>query len=239
MALAYALRVARQNSAVTVSSLLPSDTIAFVHVPDFNRTRDEWHHSDIYQLFHEPAVEEFLRKPLARFRWTDTASQTLREIEQLAPKDLFLALTSIDAQNPGFLAGFRFRGNRDAVEAIIGKWRAHLVGRNVTAKREKILYHQHEIETTAGPAFTLATVYYGRWFFASSDAAKLKQLLDRGDRRVDRQTALQSDKTYRAAATHMPSDYGALFYLQPKTIVEKIALFRTALGQQIPPNQQG
>ena len=237
LTLAYALRVARQNSAVAVSSLLPPDTIAFVHLPDFNRTRDEWHHSDIYQLFHEPAVEEFLRTPLARFRKIDAASQTVQEIERLAPKDSFFAVTSIDARNPGFVAGFRFRGSRDAAETVVGKWRVYLAKKTSIAKHEKVAYRQHEIELAAGPTFTLATAYDGHWFFAANDVAKIKELLDRADRHADRQTALQSDKTYRTAMAHMPSDYAGLFYLQPKTIVEKLALLRTAMGQKIPPDQ--
>src|SRR5438445_46307 len=72
-------------SSAPVSTLLPRETIFLVYIPDFNRTRDEWYRSDIYQLYREAAVQDFLRPGLAglgKLPKTPTAAQTLREIEQ-------------------------------------------------------------------------------------------------------------------------------------------------------------
>jgi hypothetical protein len=235
----YGVRISQKTSNVAVSALLPRETILFAHVPDFNRTRDQWHHSDIYQLYREPAVQDFLHKPLASLPKRDATAQALQEIEQLDPKDAFVAITSIDNNNPRFAGGFRFRGSQDAAEAIVGKWRAKLLEKKPTAKREKIAYQQHQIETIAAAPFTLATAYDGHWFFASSGVAELKALLDRADRRSkDRQGALDGDESYRAAAAHMPSSYAALIYLQPKIFATKLASLRAAIGQQITPDQR-
>src|SRR5437764_161879 len=63
IAAVYALRRAQQQmSSAAVASLLPKETVAFIHVPDFNQTMEQWHRSDIYQIYHEPAVQEFLHK---------------------------------------------------------------------------------------------------------------------------------------------------------------------------------
>jgi hypothetical protein len=107
----YYWNLSQQISSAPASALLPRETIFLAHMPDFNRTRDEWYRSDIYQLYHEPAVQDFLRKPLGNLPKTDAASRTLREIEQLDPKHAFLALTSMDSNNPRFVGGFRFRGS--------------------------------------------------------------------------------------------------------------------------------
>ena len=235
-AIAYTLHLARKGEAATVASLLPQDTIGFVHVPDFKRTRDQWHRSDIYQLFHEPAVHEFLHKPVSRIRKANAISQILQELEQLAAKDMFLGLTSVEPRNAGFIAGLRFHGSRDAAETITNRWRAKLLGKNM--KLEKVAYREHQIEIGAAPALTLATVYDKRWFFASNDLERLKQLLDRADGRQDRQSPLQSDAAYRAAMAHMPPDYAALVYLQPKTIAEKLAAIAAAFGQPPAADQQ-
>jgi hypothetical protein len=238
IAIWYGVRISENASNVAVSALLPRETIFVAHVPDFNRTRDQWHHSDIYQLYQEPAVQDFLQQPLTKLPKRDATAQTLHEIEQLDPKDAFVALTSIDNNNPRFAGGFRFRGSRDAAEAIVGKWRAKLLEKNPAAKREKLAYQQHQIETIAAVAFTLATAYDGRWFFASSDVTELKALLDRADRRSkDRQDTLDGGESYRAAAAHMPSSYAALFYLQPKAFADKLASLRAAIGQRVTPNQ--
>ncbi len=58
----YAWRISQKTSSRPVSVLLPRETIFLAHLPDFNRTRDQWHHSDLYLLSREPTVEDFLRK---------------------------------------------------------------------------------------------------------------------------------------------------------------------------------
>jgi len=239
LAVWYGVRVSQTTSKAAVSAFLPRETIFFAQMPDFKRTRDQWHHADIYQLCHEAAVQDFLRKALARIPKKNATSEILQEIEQLDPKDAFFALTSIDNNNPIFVAGFRFRESQDEAERVVGKWRAKWLENNPNAKRDKIAYQQHQIETIATALFTLATAYDGHWFFVSSNLTELKELLDRVDRRnKDRQNELGADDSYRAAMAHMPSSYAVLFYLQPKRFSEKITSLRAALSQQIPADQR-
>ncbi len=155
----YVWNLSQKTSSAYVTMLLPRDTIFLAHMPDFNQTRDQWHHSDIYLLYQEPAVQDFLRKPLANFPKGDAASRTLREIEQLHPKNAFVALTSIDNNSPKVVGGFRFQGSQENAERVIGKWRSKLLEKNPVAKREKLQYERHEIELIAATPFTLATAY--------------------------------------------------------------------------------
>ncbi|HET9418623.1 MAG TPA: hypothetical protein VFO30_04725 [Chthoniobacterales bacterium] len=196
--------------------------------------RDQWHQSDLYQLYREPAVQDFLRKPLDTAPKADAARQAFKDIEQLDPKDAFAALTSIENNKPRLLAGFRFRGRQAAVEQIIGKWRANLLHRNRNATREKTTHGRHEIEAVSAGGMTLATTYAQQWFFAANDVSELEALLDRADAvKQDRQSALQSDEAYRGAVGHMPSEYALLVYLQPKAFAEKLDALRATFGQQI------
>src|SRR5260370_26525475 len=121
VAIWYAWRISQKTSSRPVSVLLPRETIFLAHLPDFSRTRDEWHHSDLYLLSREPAVQDFLRKPLSKVPKKDAASQTLRDFEQLGPKDAFFSLTSIDNNDPKIAGGFRFRGSRADPERVIGQ----------------------------------------------------------------------------------------------------------------------
>lgn len=226
----YAWDLSQIASTTSVSVLLPRKTIFLAHMPDFNRTRDQWHHSDIYLLYREPAVQDFLRKPLASLSTRDTASQTLREIEQLDPKDAFFALTSIDDNSPKLAGGFRFHGSVADAERLIGKWRSKLLERNAGAKHEKRQYERHQIDLIVASPFTLATAYDGPWFFAATDLTDLKAMLDRADRRAkDLKETLTKDDAYRTAVSHRPSDYAAYFYLQPKPLLERLAALRTAI----------
>ena len=106
----YGLRRAERTPHATVTALLPRGTIALAHFPDFSRIRDEWHQSDLYKLYQEPAVQDFLNRPLSRVPQRDTAADTVGDIERLDLKDAFVAVTSIENDNPHFAGGFRFRG---------------------------------------------------------------------------------------------------------------------------------
>ena len=226
----YVWKLSQQTSGASVSALLPRETIFLAHVPDLNRTREEWHHSDIYLLYRESAVQDFLRKPLAKIPKGDTASETLREIEQLDAKNTFFALTSIDNNSPKLVGGFRFRGSPKDAEQVIGKWRSHFLEKNPGAKLEKLQYQRHEIELIAATPFALATAYDRPWFFAATDLTELKMLLDRADHRVKNpKETLDEDESYHAAISHRPANYAAFFYVQPKTLVERIAALRAAI----------
>src|SRR5438094_6846422 len=149
----YVWNLSQRTSSVSVSVLLPRETIFLAHMQDFNRTRDQWHQSDLYQLYSEPAVQDFLRKPLANLPKKDAASQTLREIEQLDPKNAFFALTSIDDNSPKLVGGFRFRGSEEDAERVIGKWRSTFLEQSPGAKHEKLQYQHHEIELVTATPF--------------------------------------------------------------------------------------
>jgi hypothetical protein len=226
----YAWKLSHQPSSAYVSVLLPRETIFLAHMPDFNGTRDQWFHSDIYALYREPEVQDFLRKPLANLSKRDTASQSVLEIEQLEPKNIFVALTSLDNNNPKIAGGFRFRGSIADAERVIGKWRSQFLERNPGAKREKLHYEHHEIELIAATPFTLATAYDRPWFFATTDLTELKALLDRADGRAkDPNEILDKDESYRAAISHRPSNHALFFYLQPKTFAQRLAALRAAI----------
>jgi len=234
----YYWNISQRISSAPVAALLPRETIFLAHMPDFTRTRDEWYRSDIYQLYREPAVQDFLRKPLGNLPKTDAASQTLQEIEHLDPKNAFVALTSIDNDNPRFVGGFRFRGSQEEAEQIIGQWRSTLLQQATGAKREKLQYQRHEIELAKAAPFTLATVYDSPWFFAATDLTELKAVLDRADHRAkNSEDTLDKDEAYRTATSQRPSNYAAFFYLQPKIFSERLAALRAAVRSTPAPGE--
>jgi hypothetical protein len=234
----YYWRFSQQASSAPVTALLPRDTIFLAHIPDFTRTRNEWRQSDIYQLYREPAVQDFLRKPLANLPKKDAASETLQEIEQLDPRNAFFALTSINESAPSVVGGFRFRGTEEDAERVIGKWREMLLEQRAGTKREKLQYQRHEIDLVRATPFTLATTYDRPWFFAATNVTELKALLDRVDHRAETSgETLDKDEAYRTATLHRPSNYTAFFYLQPKAFSERLAALRAAVRSSPSPGE--
>jgi len=224
----YGSHRAPSTPHATVTTLLPASTVAFAHLPDFKRTRDEWRESDIYKLYQEQAVQDFL-KPLS-VQQRGATSDTLSDLDRLDPEDAFLAVTLIENDNPHFVGGFRFHGSQASAEEIIGKWRARLVHDNST--HETINYETHKIDIVGATPNQIATVYDGQWLFASNDLAELKAVIDRADGRAkDPKLTLENDGTFRGAMAHMTSSYAVLFYVQPKSVAEKVA----DVGRQMSP----
>jgi hypothetical protein len=166
-------------------------------------------------------------------------AQTLLEFEKLEPKNVFVALTSLDDNSPKLAGGFRFQGSIADAERVIGKWRSKFLERNPGAQREKLHYEHHEIEVIAETPFTLATAYDRPWFFAATDLTELKALLDRADGRVKNpKETLDEDEAYREAISHRPSSYALFFYLQPKTFAQRLAALRAAMQSPAATRQQ-
>ena len=236
----YVWNLSQKTSSASVSVLLPRETIFLAHMPDFNRTRDQWRQSDIYKLYREPEVQNFLQKPLANFSTPKGfGAQTLLEFEQLEPKNVFFALTSFDDNSPKLAGGFRFQGSVGDAERVIGKWRSKFLERNPGARREKLHYEHHEIDLIAATPFTLATAYDRPWFFAATDLTELKGLLDRADGRAKNpKETLETDEAYHAAISHRPSNYALFFYLQPKTFAARLATLRAAIQSPAATKQQ-
>jgi hypothetical protein len=227
-AILYGLRLAERASNVSVGSLLPRSTIAFAHLPDLNKTIDQWHHSDIYRIYLEPSVQEFLQKPTSRAGKAKLISFNFHEVEELDPRNTFVALTSTENDKPKIIAGFHFRCSQDVADRVVEGWRSKI---NPSAKREKVTYQQHEIEVFRQSSFLLAWVQSHSWVFASNDLEELKALVDRADGRVkDPQLLLGTDESFREAMSAMPAAYALLFYLQPKTFADRIAAVRGALS---------
>ena len=159
-----------------MTTLLPAQTVVFTHLPDFQRTRADWKESDLYKLYHEPAVQDFL-KPLKNVPQQDATTQNLSDFERLNPKDAFLAVISIENNSPHFVGGFRFNLRQSEAEQIIGKWRARLV--RDSSAHETVDYEQHKIDIVGAAPNQIATVYDKQWFLASNDLGELKTTLDR------------------------------------------------------------
>jgi hypothetical protein len=211
------------TSSLGVASLLPKETLALVHVPDFNRARGEWHRTDLYQLWKEPAVQDFLAKPRTKLPTEGRIGQTVDEISALDMKDAFVAVISIEASAWKWAGGFRCPGDTEKAAKVVDDWKSKFIGNGPDVKRESVDYQGRHIQTESAGLIKLSTVWAGPWFFFANDVENLKALLDRVDGRVkDTRTALSSDDVFLAASKHMPASYAALVYSRVDQFVEKL-----------------
>jgi hypothetical protein len=229
----------RHTSSAAVTALLSQDTLAFVHLPDFNRSRAEFHQTDLYQIWMEPAVQDFLQKPRSQVPADDGFESTLQECASLQMKDAFLAVITIEASGWKIVGGFRFKGDPRDAERVVANWKAKLLGKAPDSKQEIVEYEGHQIEADIAGIVHLSTVHDGQWFFVANDLEQLKPLLDRVDGRIkDQDTALAADSTFAAAFKHMPSSFAALAFARVDRLCEKL-MPRTEKGENETTEQMG
>src|SRR3954465_2426092 len=121
------------TSSRTVAALLPKETLALAHIPDFNRSRDEWHRTDLYQLWKEPPVQEFLAKPRSKVATEGRIGRTVDEISMVDMKDAFFALISIEHSAWGWEGGFRCAGDPEKAAKTMEEWKAKALGTGTDA----------------------------------------------------------------------------------------------------------
>ncbi|MEN3371325.1 MAG: hypothetical protein V7609_3468 [Verrucomicrobiota bacterium] len=217
----YGFFRSRHTSSAAVASLLPKETLVLLHLPDFNRSRAELHETDLYQLWQEPAVKDFLQKPRAKMPSNAAVGPTVEEIASLEMKDAFIAVVAVENSAWRTVGGFRFKGDGAEAEKLVTSWRGKLVGSD--AKHENVEYQGRQIQTDTAGIVILSTVRAGQWYFFANGVEQLKPLLDRADGRVkDQSTALSSDDVFRAASQRMPGTYAALAFARVDQLVEKL-----------------
>ena len=220
----YALRSSQHTSSATVTALLPRETLAFVHLPDFTKSRAALHQTDLYQIWREPAVQEFLQKPRAKIPTKGSVGQTIQQWEALEMKDAFLAVVSLEYSAWKIVGGFRFKGDPGNAETMVANWKTQLLGNASDIKHETVEYQGHQIQADSAGIVNLSTVRAGQWIFVANDLEQLKPLLDRADGRLkDAKTTLGADEVCAAAFRHMPSSYAAVGYARVDRLVEKLA----------------
>lgn len=232
------VRVQLAKRIAAVPQLLPPTTLVLAQVPDFRKARADWRESDINKIWREPAVQEFLRKPLAKLPKDRGGRQMLEDFLQLGPQHVFFALTSLENNEPKLIGGFHFDVTPEKARAFIGQREAELLSKTTTAKRETIVYEQHKIETVQVSHFVFASVYDNQWYFAANDVAALKALLDRADHRRDKgQGSLEENAAFAAAAKHLPRAYAGMIFLDPRPFLEKLMPLVAMTGQSLATDQ--
>ncbi len=228
-----AWRVQQANRQIQVSELLPKATILFAEMPDLERTRGQWHASDLYALWHEPAVQAWLEKPLAGLAQHRWPGAEIAQFLQLQPTSVFLALAELENNDPHVVFGFHFEGSEVAARRFIESREAPLLAKSGSSKREVITYQQHQIETVNAGRFALATVFERNWFFAANNLATLKTLLDRADRRTSAaaKDALSESALFQEATKPLPKAFDGMFFVDPQPIFERLMPLLTMTRQ--------
>ena len=210
----FALRRQAGPAHSVAAGLVPPDTALFFEIPNPEKNREDWHRTELYALYREPAVQAFLQKPKAQVQERSALINGWREAEKLRMRDTFVATNSFDALR--LVGGFEFRCSQKEANKVIEGWKSRVLAKAGNAQRSTSDYEKHRIDVITGEV-TLASTIVGNRFLAATNINDLMAMLDRIDGRL-KTSALESDQNFREAMKEMPTDYAWLFYVQPKQL---------------------
>ena len=218
--------------------LAPAGTVLLLDFPDIARTRERWQQAALHQLAQEPEVQAFLERPESRLPALAAVSDAEKQVASLEPAEAFFALTSIKEDPPRFLAGLNFNGKKEALESLRDEARTWLHTAWPAGKADLVKYGPVEIETFVYGNVSVAAAVDKRWYVVSDDIALLKTTLDRLEGKPDVPgEMLAGEKRFHASLGHVPKESDLLLYLQPETVIQRLADLLAAAGAQLPAAQ--
>jgi hypothetical protein len=214
---------ARPLGDLKAAEYVQSDALALVEMTDIPRSKARWKETALYKISQEPEVAAFLQKPESLIP-PDKRLMDFARFLNLDPKEVFVAVTGQTGSEPKLVAGFDFKGSQKDAESLVDDLKGELKASFPDGKSDIQKYGADEIETFTQPDGTVATVFHGRWFFASNDVDLLKATLDRVEGKTDVKTSLRDDATYQSALAKLPKDSDAVVFVQMKQIIDTFAM---------------
>ncbi|MES2572073.1 MAG: hypothetical protein V4710_18705 [Verrucomicrobiota bacterium] len=228
------------------AELVPAETIFFAQLPDLARTRGRWLETSLVQLWKEPEMQAFLEKPLAKLAQDSRWQARMDNLRTLRPREMFIAVTSIEGAKPRFVMGIAFSGSKSRMEALLAEPRATLKTWWPAGKTDLINYGSSEIEIFSEKENAMAGGFRGDWYFAANNLELLERTIDRHDRKSSGESAagtgrpdgnLADSSVFAAATSPLPADRDGLLFLQLGTVMDRVTALLTASGQTLNESQ--
>lgn len=224
------------SSRPRIAECLPSGTLLLLSAPDPARTAADWKTTDLYKIWSEPEVKAFLEKPLSLLPSPPDFSATVAQAARVKPRNLFIALTSLDEKEsrPHLLAGFQFKGDSKEVDNLLAKPKAWLRESQPAGKADLLNYQGRAIETFETPdGDILASALIDDWYLIGNDVALLKTTIDQLDHRATA-PGLDQDPAFQAVCAKLPTGHETLIFARAQPFLGRIFALAAASGQPAP-----
>ena len=225
------------GSHVPAAMLVPGETVLFIDMPNLPRTALRWPQTGLAKIFAEPEVQKFLEKPRAAGGPVKALDEKMAQVLRLAPREVFVAVTSIEGTTPKWVAGFAFIGRKKDAVALLAEPRAQWKKGYPAGKSDIGTHGKAEVETFTYGEAVVAEAFQGGWYLVSNDVALLHGTLDAAALPKGSPTALGTRDVFKKATAPLPADGDALVFAQLGSLTERITSLMVATGQAPDPAQ--
>ena len=226
-------------AAENAGESLPADTQLLLSVPDVEGTLAEWKTTDLYKIWTEPEVQDFLARPLSKLPPHQDLDVTVGKVIHLSPTNVFLAVTAMDEKTnqPHVIAGFDFKGDKAEVEQLLAGPKDTLRKQSPGGKADLVEYQGHALETfDDGTGNVLASTYLDHRYLIANDVTLLKATLDRYDHRAPVSggaNTLDKDSDFQTVVARLPARHATLAFVRPQAGLHRVMDLLAASGQPV------
>jgi hypothetical protein len=217
--------------------LVPGETLLFVDVPNVPRTALRWPKTGIAQIFAEPEMQKFLEKSRETDGLMKTVDEKLAQLLRLAPREAFMAVTSIEGPTPKWVAGFAFLGRKSKAVELLAEPRAALKAAWPAGKSDIGTHGKTEVETFTFGDSVVAEAFQGDWYLVANDVALLHRTLDAAALPNRAADALGTREVFKKTTARLPEDGDTLIFAQLGTLTDRMKSLLAASGQPVDPKQ--
>ncbi len=210
------------------AELAPAETIFFAQLPDLARSVQRFGKTSLHAIWAEPEMQAFMEKPLHAMPTLVQIREKWPQMVRIAPREAFVAMTSLDGTTPKFVAGMAFSGSRTEVEALMAEPRAELKKAWPAGRADLLNYGASEIEVFTWQGGTMADTFRGKWYLVANDLDLLKATLDRVDGKGG--PALAGSETFKKVTAPLPADADMIMVAQPAALTDRLGALMAAAG---------
>ncbi len=214
-----------------IPSILPSETILFLHLPNVPRTREAWQKTSLRKMARESDVAAYLDLVEAAIPHFETTKAKLEEVAKIDPIQAFIAVTD-DA--PTVIGGVEFSGDRGDVEVLLNELKTKMQEVAPTGRFDIAMHAGHEVQMFHFRGKTLAASFHQRWYLIANSVDLLEQTLDSlGAYSALSFETLEKNPYFKKCVSRMPQNPEAFLFVQTESLIARFLSLLSVSGQTL------
>jgi len=175
------------------ASLVPSDAVAYMALPDLVQSGLRWNQTALAKIGMEPAMQEFMERPLGLLG-QEGMDEAIGILNRLKPGRLYAALHTVSESGGTGVLGFQYFGGKKDYDEAIGRLHDQMMQLSPGATRKELSHAGDVITQIQFGEHSLFTGVHRSWAFLSNDLLTIQNAMDRASGRVSGSSLADSDQ---------------------------------------------
>lgn len=217
------------------AAIVPAEAVVFVALPDMVQTSIRWHQTSLAKIGAEPAMQEFLERPLSLLG-QEGIDEATGILSRLKPGRAFIAVNNVTETAITAVLGFQFFGGKKDYEEAIARLHTEVLRVSAGATRSEEVYGGDTITKITNGDMSMFTGSNGSWGFVSNDLASIQNAMDRAAGR-DATPSLADSESFRSVRAKLTGNAEVIWYAATAPLIDLLLTIGEEQDAAIDPAQ--